>query len=145
MPLDPEPLKDILYRTTARYLTIRPHGIDLDGRLVPSVVARILAYGGARTLYRGRRPQCRSLDGVRSTKGRLCADCVDLDDCTPQVRLDLLIEHRPYRLLLAYTSAKQFLLHTGAAASRGRRVEEVATRILVVNRGSWGELRFAEA
>lgn len=142
MPLDPEPIKDILYRTTARYLTVRPQGFEIAGRPVPLVIARILAFGNARTLYQARKPDCRSLDGIRSTKDRICAQCPDLAACTPQVRLDLLIEGQPYRLLLSYTSAKHFLLYVATLGSSGRKVNDVQTIIEVVDRATWGELHF---
>ncbi|MFQ5693603.1 MAG: hypothetical protein ACE5IM_11235 [Nitrospinota bacterium] len=144
MPKDPEPLKEILYRTTARYVTIRPDGLDLDERFERSVQARILDHGGARTLYKNRKPDCRSLNGVRSIKGRDCGDCPSSPRCTPQVRLDFLVDRRPYRLLLAYTSAKNFLLYAGKLKGEGKDVTEVVTRINVIDRGSWGELRFAQ-
>jgi hypothetical protein len=143
MPLDPHPIKDILYRTTAKYLTVRPDGILLNRRLFPDVKARILAHGSARTLYRARKPYCRSLDGFRSTDGKQCADCFDLKNCTSQCRVHLLINERPYVLMLAYTSAKNFLLYQGSVAKQGKDVQGVTTQICVIDRGTWGELRFS--
>ena len=142
MSFDPEPIKDILYRLTLRYLTIRPDGLLLDGQLVPSLEARILSYSGARTLYRGRKPHCRSLDGLLSIKGQRCAECPELKNCTSQVRVDLLVDRRVYRALLAYTSAQQFLIYTGVLHQKRLETDKVITRISVINRGSWGELKF---
>lgn len=140
-------LRDILHRMVARYMTIRPLGIDLgeDRKLLPSLECRILNYGGARTLYRGRRPICRSFDAVKAIRepNKRCQECLDRKHCTPQVRLDLFFENRPYRLLLAYTSAKNFLLYTGELALRKLELQKVSTKIQVLNRGSWGELRFS--
>ena len=133
----------------ARYITVRPLGIDLGNnrKLIPALNCQILDYGAARTLYRNRRPVCRSLDAVKAIKdaNKLCQQCVDRDHCIGQVRLDLLFENCPYRLLLAYTSAKNFLLYTGKLAEKKIEIQTTDTKIVVVNRGSWGELRFCLA
>jgi hypothetical protein len=144
MPLDPEPIRDILYRLTIRYLNVRPEGLELDRQVVPAIEGKILSFGGARTLYRGRKPQCRSLDGFRAIKGQLCSQCPELKNCTSQVRVELLIRERPYRLLLAYSSAKHFLIYTGKLKRQGFDPEKVKTRIAVINRGTWGELLFSQ-
>jgi hypothetical protein len=46
-------------------------------------------------------------------------------------------------MLLAYSSAPAFLDYKAELRQPGRRIEDVVTKITVVNRGSWGELRFA--
>ncbi len=148
-PQQAEILRDIVQRMMARYITVRPLGIDLGNnrKLIPALNCRILDYGAARTLYRNRHPVCRSLDAVKAIKdaNKLCQQCVDRDNCTGQVRLDLLFENCPYRLLLAYTSAKNFLLYTGKLAEKKIEIQTTDTKIVVVNRGSWGELRFCLA
>ena len=148
-PQQAEILRDIVQRMMARYITVRPLGIDLGNnrKLIPALNCRILDYGAARTLYRNRRPVCRSLDAVKAIKdaNKLCQQCVDRDNCTGQVRLDLLFENCPYRLLLAYTSAKNFLLYSGKLAEKKIEIQTTDTKIVVVNRGSWGELRFCLA
>ena len=103
----------------------------------------ILGYGGARTLYHAKNPVCRSLDGIRAVKDsdRTCSDCPDRKHCTPQVRVDLLYQGLPYRLLLAFTSGKNFLLHAGAP-SNANSLSQYITRIRALNRGSWGEMTF---
>ncbi len=145
---DLQPLREILQQAQRRYLTVRPHGFELKPgeRLRPVLEARILSFGSARTLYQDRKPLCRSLDAIRPTAPkaqRSCAECALRTRCTSQVRLDLLVDTQPYRLLLAYTSAKNFLLYE--AQLRQRRVElyDGLHRMTVINRGSWGELRFA--
>jgi hypothetical protein len=148
-PQQAEILRDIVQRMMARYIAVRPLGIDLGNnrKLIPALNCRILDYGAARTLYRNRRPVCRSLDAVKAIKNanKLCQQCIDRDNCTGQVRLDLLFENCPYRLLLAYTSAKNFLLYTGKLAEKKIEIQTTDTKIVVVNRGSWGELRFCLA
>lgn len=145
---DVEPLREILHRALVRYLTVRPRGLEIQpgDRLRPVVEARILGYGGARTFYRDRKPICRSLDGVRPVTGdtdRLCFECDARARCTSQVRLDLIVERRPFRLLLAYSSARAFLAYEAELRRRRIAIEDVVTTIAVVNRGSWGELRFS--
>ena len=148
-PQQAEILRDIVQRMMARYITVRPLGIDLGNnrKLIPAINCRILDYGAAKTLYRQRRPVCRSLDAVKAigdTK-KLCQQCIDRDYCTGQVRVELVFENCPYRLLLAYTSAKNFLLYTGKLAEKKVEIQTTDTKIVVVNRGSWGELRFCLA
>lgn len=144
-----EILRDIVHRMMARYMTIRPLGIDLGNsrKLIPALNCRVLNYGAARTLYRQRRPLCRSLDAVKAIgdSKKHCQQCLEREHCTVQVRLDLLFENSPYRLLLAYTSAKNFLLYTGKLTEQKLEIQTIDTKIIVVNRGSWGELRFCRA
>ena len=142
---DIEPLREILQRALTRYLPVKPDGFKLTGRskTEPEVEARILSFGGARTLYKNRKPDCRSLDGVQSiTHPRRCGDCELRSQCTAQVRLDVLVDGRPYRLLLAHTSARNFLAYEMRLRQKQRDYAQVLHRVLVVNRGSWGELRF---
>lgn len=145
---DVEPLREILHRMLVRYLTVRPRGFELEhlGRLRPVVEARILGHGGARTFYQDRKPKCRSLDGVRPLTGdtnRSCVECDARARCTPQVRIDLIVERLPFRLLLAYSSARAFLVYDAELRQRRVAIEDIVTKITVVNRGSWGELRFS--
>ena len=143
---DIEPLREILHRALVRYLTVTPHGLLLaKGELPrPTVQARILAVGGARTLYQKRKPVCRSLDGVAAVtdSDKTCSECSDREKCTPQVRLDLIVERHALRCLLAFTSARAFLEYEARLRRENVVLEEALHEISVVNRGSWGELRF---
>ena len=143
---DVEPLREILHRALVRYLTVKPAGLLLDKSELPrpDVEARILGFGGARTFYRKRKPECRSLDGVVAVTDpdKVCADCEARERCTPQVRLDLIIERHAYRLLLAFTSARNFLEYEARLRRDGLLLEQTLHQITVVNRGNWGELRF---
>jgi len=143
---DLQPLRHILHRALTRYLTVTPRGLLLAGVSRPSALAeaRVLGFGGARTLYRERKPFCRSLDAIASIdhEGRRCAGCPDHDACTPQVRVDLVIDKHAYRLLLAFTSATNFLAHIGQLQQQGVDPLRVDHELRVVARGSWGELRF---
>jgi len=148
-PQQTQILRDIVQRMMARYMTIHPLGIDLGNnrKLIPALNCRILNYAAARTLYRQRRPICRSLDAVKSLTDskKHCQQCLDRKHCTGQVCLDLLFENCPYRLLIAYTSAKNFLLYTAKLTQQKLEIQTIDTKIIVVNRGSWGELRFCRA
>lgn len=145
---DSDPLRDLLHRAIARYLTVTPHGVILAGepQALPRVAVRIMGYGGARTLYRKHRPVCRSLDGVAAVaqQNKRCADCVDRDACTPQVRVDLIAHGRPYRLLLAFTGARNFLDYVARLEQRGVQIDRTEHEISVVARGTWGEVRFRD-
>ena len=145
---DVEPLREILHRMIVRYLAVRPRGFELQPgeRLRRVVEARVLGHGGARTLYQNRKPRCRSLDGVIALPDgvdKSCADCDLRTRCTPQVRLDLIVERRAFRLLLAYSSARAFFLYDAELRKRGVAIEDITTKITVANRGTWGELRFS--
>ena len=145
---DLQPRREILQQAQRRYLTVRPRGFELNPgeRLRPVLEARILSFGSARTLYQDRKPLCRSLDAIRPTTAkehRTCAECALRTRCTSQVRLDLLVDTQPWRLLLAHTSAKNFLLYEAQLRERGIALYEGLLRMIVINRGSRGELRFA--
>jgi len=146
MSNEPELIREILHRAMARYLTIRPQGLVIDKQRppLPSAEVRILAYGGARTRYKNRRPVCRSLDGVKSIThpSRQCAGCNQREWCTPQLRLDLILESRPYRLLLSFTSARNFLEYNAQLQRKHLSLENSRHRIDIVDRATWGEVRF---
>jgi hypothetical protein len=57
---------------------------------------------------------------------------------------DLLADTQPYRLLLAHTSAKNFLLYETQLRESGLELYDGLHRMTVINRGSWGELRFTQ-
>ncbi len=126
---------------------MRPHGFELSPgeTLRPTIEVRILSTGAARTWYQARQPQCRSLDGIvpLNDRNRTCAQCRVRSQCTPQVRLDLFVDARPFRLLLAHTSARNFLAYEARLRQLHQPIEDRLHRITVVNRGSWGELRFS--
>jgi hypothetical protein len=143
---DLQPLRALLQQARRRCLTVRPRGFELHPgeRLRPVLEARILGFGSARTLYQDRKPLCRSLDAIEPTAPkarRRCAECALPPRCTSQVRLDLLVDTQPWRLLLAHTSAKNFLLYETQVRERGGALYDGLHRMRVINRGSWGELR----
>jgi hypothetical protein len=137
-------LNDLFASSFTRYLNVQPTGLRFPhGRLRCSVAATLLTCSPARTLYKNRKPICRSLDGVRSIKQEAsCTSCPDRKDCTAQIHLELLIDAVPYRLLLAYTSARNFMQFASRLRQRGQDVEKAQVIISVRDRGRWGELRF---
>ena len=142
-------LYDILHRTTPCYMTIRPSGIDLGNKrkLLPAIDCKILNFSAEKILYRKQRPVCRLMNAVNAfdeSKGN-CRQCLDRHRCIDQIGLDLLFENRRYRLCLAYTSAKNFLIYTSKIVEQKIEIHTIDTKLVVVNRGSWGELRFYRA
>lgn len=144
MELTPSANYDILFRSFARYLEVTPNGFRLpDGKRTPSLACQILSFRPARSLYQNRKPVCRSLDAIRSLKeGRSCSACLLRSRCTPQIYLELLADGIPLNLLLAYTSAKNFLTWHSSLKQQGLTMENVTVWMTVLDRGRWGEVRF---
>jgi hypothetical protein len=117
------PLHDLFANAFARYLSARPSGLQMPhGPLVSSLLARLLLCRPARTLYENHQPRCRSLDGIQSiTEGRACAACLLRKTCTSQIYIELLHDPVPYRLLLAYSSARNFMLFVSRLRQNGER------------------------
>ena len=137
-------LNDLFTSSFARYLSIQPVGIRFPhGIILSTLNATLRLCRPARTFYRNRKPICRSLDGIQSIKEHAsCTSCSDRKDCTSQIYLELLIDDVPYRLLLAYTSARNFMQFASRLSQQGQPVENTQIIISVRDRGRWGELRF---
>ena len=137
-------MKDLFASSFARYLSVHPTGLRFPhGRLRNSVEASVLLCSTARTLYKNKKPVCRSLNGISSIKEHHdCASCLDRKGCTAQIYLELIIDHVPYKLLLAYTSARNFLQFVSRISKQGLKLENTTILISVRDRGRWGELCF---
>lgn len=147
-PESPRVYAEIARRVGSRWLTVRASGILVAGEPRKEVVASIASHGPARTLYRHQRPVCRSLDGItssRRTPAQRCALCPVQRECTPQILLHLQLDDVPYRLMLAHSSARNFLGYLGRLGRRHLEVEQIDTRIVVLSHGTWGELSFHPA
>jgi len=144
MDTAPKSLRELMTSAFARYITVRPHGLEVQpGEVVPAIAARLLGFHSARTLYEKHQPLCRSLDGVRPLAGeQTCASCVFRRKCTPQICVDLLADGVPARLLLAFTSLRNFLVFVEGRRRAGQTVEGAAVQIAVRDRGHWGEVLF---
>jgi len=141
-------LRQCLHHAPVHYLQVHPRGFVLDSehRLQPCLHARIVSFGNARTHYHNRQsqPACRSLDGLQPTAapGRRCAECQLRCRCTAQLRLDLIAERQPWRLALEHTNTQRFLLYHARLRQRAIALENLVHRLDVINRASWGEVRF---
>jgi len=137
---------ELLVRSTCRYARLLPDGLQLEdgGPVHPVLEVELVSHGDARTLYRGRRPVCRSLDGATSVTDikRQCDPCYDRKHCTPQVRIEFTYQRQPYRLLLAHTSARNFILYLTQLSKRKTAPRQASVRMVVRNRSTWGELHF---
>lgn len=137
-------IQDLFASSFARYLSVHPTGLRFPhGPMCSSVEATVHTCRPARTLYREKKPVCRSLDGVLSIKEHNdCASCLERQGCTAQIYLELTIQEVPYRLLLAYTSARNFMQFLSRIGKQ--RLDIAGTRILIQvrDRGRWGELCF---
>jgi hypothetical protein len=140
----PFTMRDLFARTFCRYVRISPAGIQIPpDKPVSEISAQILGFRPARTLYQNRKPACRSLDAIQSvTDNHTCATCLFRRQCTPQICLDFLYQNCPCRLLLAYTSARNFMRFVSALQKQKQPVEDSHVRITVRDRGRWGEVAF---
>jgi hypothetical protein len=140
------PVRDVIAQSLIRYATITPKGILLPHAAIPynPLDATIITYGPARTRYFNRKPLCRSLDGLHSIDNRtLCSACRDSRSCTPQIALDISYCKLPFRLLLAFTSAKNFLAALRTINPSAGNIQGIEISINVTDRGHWGEAHFS--
>ena len=140
-------MRELAARAFARYLRVLPSGFQLSSdNIAPVLQANIIASRPARTLYKNRKPICRSLDGIHAlTTNKNCTICASRKTCTPQICLEILHQGVPWRLILAYTSARNFLLFDSKLKKEGITLEGLTIRIAVRDRGRWGEVHFSNA
>jgi len=139
-------LDDLFASCLARYARILPSGIELPhhGKTLRSFPAQIRAWRPARTLYHNKQPQCRSLDAIHSiSQERTCITCPMRKRCTPQIYIELLYDQIPYRLLIAYTSARNFLTFHAQLRRKDLTFDTTPVLVSVRDRGRWGELCFS--
>jgi hypothetical protein len=140
------PLREIIAASTARYAQIAPGGIILPSAATPynPLAVTIVSYKPARTRYVNKQPVCRSLDGLQSLQDKCrCVSCEYHRTCTPQIALEFLYRAIPFRIMLAYTSAKNFLAFMRTIHAPNQRIEGRVVHIEVLDRGKWGEARFS--
>jgi hypothetical protein len=141
-----EPMREIIAATSARYALINPQGILLPSAASPynPLLVTIVTYKPARTRYINKQPVCRSLNGIHSLQDKIsCATCDYRRTCTPQIALEVLYRSVPFRLMLAYTSAKNWLAFLRTLQAPHQRIEGAVVNIAVLDRGNWGEARFS--
>ncbi len=145
MHSNPHLFRDVVYRSFSQYLKVTPSGFQLpSGDTLKALPVQLLRFHHARTLYKDKKPSCRSLDGIQSlTEGRSCSSCLLRKNCTPQLGLEFLYDHIPFRLILSFTSARNFLSFSSSLSSRGQPVENAHVTLSVRDRGRWGEVCFS--
>ncbi len=138
-------LREVLERSYSRYVQVLPSGLRMPrGDIETDIVAEVVTFHPARTRYEDRKPICRSLDGVTSLdKSCSCISCLLRNRCTPQICLELRYNSIPIRILLSYTSMKNFLNVSLTLHAKQKSLESETIRIQVRNRGRWGELVFS--
>jgi len=139
------PIREIMAQSLYRYASITPQGVLLPQAATPynPLPVCMITFKPARTRYVNRKQICRSLDGVHSVNSQnYCARCQDIRSCTPQIALDFTYRSFHYRLLLAFTSAKNFIALIHKAQSLDRTIDGLQVNIHVVDRGRWGEASF---
>jgi hypothetical protein len=142
------PIRQLIAQSTARYASITPKGILLPAAPVAynPLPATIITYKPARTRYLLRKPVCRSLNGISSVdQKQSCSMCQEARTCTPQIALDFNYRVVPFRLLLAFTSANNFITFLRRFGAAGISCEGVPISITVIDHGRWGEARFDNA
>jgi len=138
------PLKEILCNITAKYATVTPGGIKLIDKVIyQSIQITIVDFKPARTRYLNKKPVCRSFNGINPLKDKkLCATCNYKTTCTPQILLDFLYAAMPFRLLLAYTSVKNFFRLIHKCEKENHNIKGKMITLKIINRGRWGEVVF---
>ena len=138
--------KKIADQCTTRYATLKPTGIVFGAIKSSQVSAALIvkSYSPARTFYVKKVPLCRSFNGINSCNivNKKCKECKDNNYCTPQICIELEYRKMPYRMLLAYTSAQNFLLFVNRCKFKNIAVNDLPVLLYVKNRGHWGELLF---
>jgi len=137
--------KQILCNITAQYANVTPKGIKLtDDVTYESVKVTIVDFKPARSKYRNKKPVCRSFNGINSLKNnnKLCATCDDKNTCTPQILLEFMYIAFPFRIMMAYTSAKNFLKLVHKCQKENINIIGKVVTIRIIDRGRWGEIVF---
>lgn len=139
------PLREIISSACSRYATITPQGILLPSASSPynPLDVTVVTYKPARTRYVNKQPVCRSLNGLQSLQdNHRCISCDYRRTCTPQIALEILYRSVPFRLMLAYTSAKNFIASLRTMRAPAQAIQGANLTIAVLDRGRWGEACF---
>jgi hypothetical protein len=142
------PLREIIASVCSRYALLTPKGIVLPSSTNPynPLSVSIVTYKPARTRYVNKKPVCRSLNGIRSLNDNsICVSCDYRRTCTPQIALEIQYRTVPFRIMLAYTSAKNFFAFLRTLYPTNFHIENASVEISVIDRGKWGEAKFTLA
>jgi hypothetical protein len=139
------PLREIISSVCSRYALLTPKGIILPTSSNPynPLPVTIVTYKPARTRYVNKKPLCRSLNGIQSINDHAtCVSCDYRRTCTPQIALEIQYKLVSFRIMLAYTSAKNFLAFLRTLHPANSHIENASVEISVIDRGKWGEATF---
>lgn len=129
-----------------KYVRVTPEGFHLyDDVIVKELSVSLRNVNPARTLYEKRKPVCRSIDAVKNISGTCaCSSCRLRSKCTPQIYLEFMYQYVPLRLLLAYTSARNFVKFSSETTKRlVKPITVIQVQLSTIDRGRWTEVRFA--
>jgi hypothetical protein len=138
-------LKEILEFSFSRYIKVLPQGFQLphESQIYPSLTVSLSLFHPVRTLYQNHKPLCRSLDAIKPLKkNSLCCHCLFKSKCTPQICLELLYQEIPLKLLLSYTSKKNFIVFLRVFNPQCEIKDHHTFKMNILNRGKWGEVQF---
>lgn len=121
-------------------------------RTLPGVV---LDWTQVRKYFRDQKLVCWSSDAVRGVGGKRCETCSDRSRCSLRIRIaleraagpepaasGLTASERLLTLEFSYTSCRNFLSYARRIRDTDGDLSRVPTRMSVVPRGHWGEVKF---
>jgi hypothetical protein len=124
-------------------LEIEPGGFRDGDRLLTLLTGRLARRRLLRKLFENRRLACCAHDGLVAEDGTHCFECAH-PACRPWLRVQLAAPGDiVYLLDLAVVSARNLLDLEQQADHDGLRLADLTLQLWVVDRGRWGEVRFA--
>jgi hypothetical protein len=138
---------------------IQPNGLLIGDFTYPEIRGVIMSWAMLRKFFRNRRPVCWSDDGETGLGAKQCADCRDRSQCGVRVRVHLercepvtgapgdrsrLALPSCVDLELNFTSCVNFHRYAELLALDQVELSDFPTRLTVVSRGDWGEVRFTK-
>jgi hypothetical protein len=140
-------LEELITKTFSHYLRVLPQGFEIYPNYAEEeITVKLLHYSPARTLYENKKPVCRSLNGISDLENKSeCASCQKRIKCISQIYLEIEREGRSWRLMLSYTSAKNFMSFCSLLRQKKESILDIKLRLRVLDRGRWGEIRFSIA
>jgi hypothetical protein len=138
------PLRQAFARRTYVLIRVTQKGFRLEDDILPELSGRIIKSTMLRKLFQDGDLVCQSKDGVTAEDGTVCATCLH-PLCRPQMRIQLLNGSCAYVIDLAVTSAQNLLDFEDEAKAEDKRLRDLEVVLTILDRGHWGEVRFARA
>lgn len=130
-------------RPTLVLLRVEPGGFRDGDRLLTVLSGRLARTRLTRKLFEDGRLACYAPDGLVAHNRTPCDECAH-PACRPWLRVQLAAPRDlVYLLDLAVVSARNLLDLEQQAACDGLRLADLTLQLWVVDRGRWGEVRFA--